>query len=193
VDQRQARRTAQMATGSALLGGGHLAGTAAVRAGEVLQRTGARLEQGSATAAPVVADAVGTAVETVVDAVGSAADAVGHVVGEVGAGLAGLLEEPGVRGGAALDALRGIPVGPPASVRRWPWALGAAVLGAAAGVAVALLAYRLQRPDAPGAQDPSEVPAVVDLAPHRPTAEQPVVPGPGVEPGAGETPAPSPA
>lgn len=67
------------------------------------------------------------------------------------------------RGDAALTALRGQRVGPPMAVRRWPWAVGAAVLGAAAGAAVALLVGRLVvGRDAPDAQDPSDLQAVVD-------------------------------
>lgn len=67
-----------------------------------------------------------------------------------------------VRGGAAWDALRGTPVGPPAAVRRWPWAVGAAVLGAGAGVAVALLVSKVVGQDAPDAQEPEDLQAVVD-------------------------------
>ena len=72
------------------------------------------------------------------------------------------VETTRVRGGAARDALRGTRVGPPSAVRRWPWALLAAVLGALAGSGVAVLVRRLQGQDAPDAQDPSELEAVVD-------------------------------
>ena len=71
-----------------------------------------------------------------------------------------VLEEAAARGGAAWDALRGERVGPPIAVRRWPWALAAAAVGAAAGVAVALVLRG--RPDAPGAQDPEDLEAVID-------------------------------
>ena len=47
-------------------------------------------------------------------------------------------------------------------VRRWPWALGAALAGAVGGAAVAYVAGRLQGPDAPGAQEPEQLQAVVD-------------------------------
>jgi hypothetical protein len=68
-----------------------------------------------------------------------------------------------VRGDAALTALRGERVGPPMAVRRWPWAVGAAVVGAAAGAGVALLVGRLlMGRDAPDAQDPGDLEAVVD-------------------------------
>jgi len=67
-----------------------------------------------------------------------------------------------VRGGAAWDAVRGARVGPPTAVRRWPWALAAAALGAAAGGAVAVLVRRLAGQDPPGAQEPEELEAVVD-------------------------------
>lgn len=72
-----------------------------------------------------------------------------------------------LRGGAAWDAVRGARVGPPTAVRRWPWALGAAVLGAVVGSAVAVLARRVGGQDAPGAQEPDELEAVVDR-PERP-------------------------
>jgi hypothetical protein len=67
-----------------------------------------------------------------------------------------------VRGGAAWDALRGGPVGPPVGVRRWPWAVGAALAGAAAGAAVAYLVTRIVGQDAPDAQEPEDLQAVVD-------------------------------
>ena len=73
-----------------------------------------------------------------------------------------------VRGGAAGTALRGSRVGPPTAVRRWPWALAAAILGAAAGSGVAVLVRRLEGQDAPDAQDPSELEAVVDRPASRP-------------------------
>ena len=76
--------------------------------------------------------------------------------------LTAALDEARVRGGAAWDALRGERVGPPVAVRRWPVALAAAVLGAAAGAAVAYLLRRLQPADPPDAQEPEELVAVVD-------------------------------
>lgn len=93
--------------------------------------------------------------------VARAVDAAGEVLGEV-------VDASLVRGGAALDALRGSRVGPPVAVRRWPWALGAAVLGAAAGAGVAYVLQRVVGQDAPGAQDPEDVQAVVDRAPEAP-------------------------
>ncbi len=53
----------------------------------------------------------------------------------------------------------------PRRSRRWPWAVAAAVAGAAAGAAVALLLQRLAGQDAPGAQEPEQLRAVVDPAP----------------------------
>lgn len=49
-----------------------------------------------------------------------------------------------------------------AVTRRWPWALGAAVLGAVVGGGVARLVRRVTGDDAPDAQDPDQVEAVVD-------------------------------
>lgn len=73
-----------------------------------------------------------------------------------------VLAEAAVRGGAAWDALRGERVGPPVAVARWPWAVAAAAGGAVAGAVVALAVRRLGRPDAPGAQDPADLKAVID-------------------------------
>jgi hypothetical protein len=73
-----------------------------------------------------------------------------------------ILTEASLRGGAAWDALRGERVGPPVAVPRWPWALAAAVVGAAAGIALALAVRRIDRPDAPDAQDPEDLEAVID-------------------------------
>jgi hypothetical protein len=47
-------------------------------------------------------------------------------------------------------------------LRRWPWALLAAVLGAVAGGVVALLVRRQLQADPPNAQEPHELRAVVD-------------------------------
>ena len=86
-----------------------------------------------------------------------------RVVEAVGEALGEALDVAAVRGDAAVTALRGDRVGPPLAVRRWPWAVGAAVLGAAAGAGVALLVGRLlMGRDAPDAQDPADLEAVVD-------------------------------
>lgn len=90
---------------------------------------------------------------------GQAADAAGAV-----------LETTLVRGAAAVDSLRGGPVGPPIAVRRWPWAVAAAIAGAAAGAAVAQLVGRLLGQDAPDAQEPEDVQAVVDRPGELPTS-----------------------
>ena len=83
---------------------------------------------------------------------------------ELSGELSAALDEARIRGGAAWDALRGERVGPPVAVRRWPVALTAALLGAAAGAAVAYLLRRLSPADAPDAQEPEELVAVVDRA-----------------------------
>jgi hypothetical protein len=86
------------------------------------------------------------------------------MVHEVPKRVGDVLEEGAVRGTAAVTALRGGRVGPPIAVRRWPWAVAAAVLGAAVGVAAAqLLGRLLLGQDAPGAQEPEDLEAVVDL------------------------------
>ena len=70
-----------------------------------------------------------------------------------------------VRGGGALQALRGGPVGPPLAGRRWPWAVLAGVLGALAGAATVVALRALMGRDAPDAQEPAALVAVVDRAP----------------------------
>jgi hypothetical protein len=70
-----------------------------------------------------------------------------------------VLDEAWARSTAAWDVLRGERV---VAVRRWPLAVGAAVAGAAAGVAVAYVVQRLHTQDPPGAVDPETVEAVVD-------------------------------
>ena len=50
----------------------------------------------------------------------------------------------------------------PEPVRRWRWALAAAVVGAAAGAAVAYAVRRVEGQDAPGAVEPEQLQAVVD-------------------------------
>lgn len=93
-------------------------------------------------------------------------DAVAHEVGRIAGhtveAVGSALDTSLVRGAAAVDALRGGPVRPPVGARRWPWAVVAAVAGAAAGAAVAMLVGRLIGQDAPDAQEPEDVQAVVD-------------------------------
>ena len=80
------------------------------------------------------------------------------------ADAAGLLDEAALRSSAAWDVLRGETVGPPAGHRRWPWAVLAALAGAAAGVGVAYALARVRTTDAPDAVDPTQVEAVIDRA-----------------------------
>lgn len=87
---------------------------------------------------------------------------VGRIAESTADAVGAVLETTLVRGGAAVDALRGGPVGPPIGPRRWPWAVAAAVAGAATGAAVAVLVRRVIGEDAPGAQEPEDVQAVVD-------------------------------
>ena len=92
-----------------------------------------------------MADGLAGEVAKVVDAVGDA------------------LDTGAVRGGAAWSALSRGHVDPPVAARRWPWAVVAAVAGAAAGVALANVAGRLLLGrDAPDAQDPADLEAVED-------------------------------
>lgn len=93
---------------------------------------------------------------------GTATNLTENVLPEVEETVREALAEAAVRGTAAWDALRGERVGPPVAVRRWPWALLAAALGAASGVAVVLVARRLRYRDAPDALEPEQVQAVID-------------------------------
>lgn len=72
--------------------------------------------------------------------------------------LEGVVDEVRERGSGAVEALAGR-----RPVRRWPWAVGAAVAGAAAGAGVALLVRTVLGEDAPGAQEPEQLQAVIDL------------------------------
>lgn len=68
---------------------------------------------------------------------------------------------PALRVRPALPALPPVRVGP--VPRRWPWAAGAAVLGAAAGAGLVAVLRRVVGEDAPDAQEPDDLQAVIDL------------------------------
>ena len=142
----------------------------------VRERAEPRLERVATTvgttAAPLVARAVDTASPYVDRAVVTARPVLLDLAGTAGE----VLDTSRVRGSAAWDALRGDRVGPPVAVRRWPWAVGAAVLGAAAGAAAALVVGRLVGTDAPDAQEPEDLEAVVDRPGDGPTAVPPAGP-----------------
>lgn len=171
---RRARR-AEDATQAATANVAVAAGSAATRAAGLFARAGSALEEHGRASAPAVGAAVGTAVGTALVGAetaraeagrfgNAASTAVRGFAAELVDTVQGLAEEPGVRGAAAFDALRGAPIGPPAGRRRWPWAMAAAVLGASAGVAVAVVLRRWGGTDAPDAQEPHELRAVVDVA-----------------------------
>lgn len=168
----RAQDAAQAATVSAATA----AAGAAARTAEVVQRAGVALEQHGHASAPSVGSAVGRGVDTAVETASTAREVavrVGTVaaaaVGELVHIVQGLVEEPGARGAAALDALRGAPVRPPLGRRRWPWAVAAAVAGASAGGAVAYALRTVEGTDAPDAQEPHELRAVVDVPAGRAT------------------------
>ncbi len=79
----------------------------------------------------------------------------GDVVRHWGEVVEGVVEEGRERAAAALAT-------PTRPSRRWPWAVTAAVAGAVAGAAVALAVRRVVGEDAPGAQEPEQLRAVVD-------------------------------
>lgn len=143
----------------------------AERAGELAERAGDLAERAGHRAAPVR--------DRVLDGAGELRVAAAPVLGEV-------LE----RGGAAWGALRGDAVGPRVAVRRWPWALGAAVAGALAGAVVAKLLSKVAPADAPGAQEPHELRAVVDSPAPTPSPSVPLPAREGQEVGGVPVPAP---
>ena len=85
----------------------------------------------------------------------------GAAVRQVVDALEGVVEDGRARAGTALAT---------SGARRWPWSVGAALLGAAAGAAVVLLARRVVGEDAPDAQEPEQLQAVVDVGPPLPPA-----------------------
>jgi hypothetical protein len=80
----------------------------------------------------------------------------GAVVKQLGEVLEGVVEDGRERALSAFGRT------PPPKRSRWPWAAGAVVAGAAAGAAVAFAVRRLVGQDAPGAQEPDQLRAVVD-------------------------------
>ena len=119
----------------------HVLGVAARTAREVGE------ERGRAAA-----DALGTAYGTVRER----ADAL-----PVSTVLEGVLEDARDRGVEVWHRLSGQPEPKPS---RWPWVAGALVGAAVAGAAVVVV-RRLLGDDAPGAQEPEQLQAVVDLPP----------------------------
>ena len=123
----------------------------------------------AATVAGLVAGAAAEGDREVTRAVRGSADLV--PASEV---LEGVLEDAFERGADAWAVLR-------RRRPRWSRAAGSAVLGAAVAVAVTVLARRLATRDAPGAEDPEQVQAVVDLAPPSPGAAAAVPAGASVD------------
>ena len=126
--------------------------------------------QAAATAAGLAAGAAAEALGVAVGAVSVAAAGGGREVARAvrsGADLVpapealeGVLEDAYERGAQAWDVLRGR-----RAPRRWPRTAGGAAVGAMVAVVLTVLVRRLATRDAPGAQDPEQVLAVVDLAP----------------------------
>ena len=138
---------------------------AASRAAEHAQAAAASAGLAAAAAAEALGVVAHAAAERGRSALDSATDALGGVARQsadrlpVPVVLEGVVEEAFGRGAEAWQALRGEPRRP---VRRWPWATGTAVAGAVLGVAAAMVYQRLAWRDAPGAQEPEELVAVVD-------------------------------
>ena len=150
------------------------------RAGELAETVGDRAGE----LAEELVQRAGPLRDRMLEGAGELAEAAGPLVGAATETVSGVLEDARERGGAAWVALRGERVGPPLAVRRWPWALGAALAGAAAGAVAAKLVRRLNPADAPGAQEPHELRAVVDTpAPEAPSGNGRPVPAPPRGPG----------
>ena len=111
-----------------------------------------------------LAERAGGLAERAVELSGPLRSRVADGAGELRIAAAPALGEALGRGGAAWGALRGEVVAPRGAARRWPWAVGAAVAGALAGAVVAKLMAKVAPADAPGAQEPHELRAVVDTA-----------------------------
>lgn len=181
---RGARTGAEFGTGLGTSVGssvGAAVGAGLAVAGPVVERVGEQVGERVEQATPYVEQALTRAGEQVVRVRENAgplvdrarAGAVPLAAATSGA-VSEVLDDARVRGGAAWEALRGDRVGPPVAVRRWPWALTAALVGASAGAALAYVLKRLGQSDAPGAQEPHEVQAVVDrAAPVAPMDDQP--------------------
>ncbi len=137
----------------------HVAGRGARTGAEVGAMVGAALGTAAEQVGQQAERAVGTLTEgysQVRDRVAAttAGQDAGALVREWADALEGVVEDGRDRA-AALLAVQ-------APVRRWPWAVGAAVLGATAGAAVALTVRRLVGRDAPDAQEPEHLRAVID-------------------------------
>ncbi|MBC7372906.1 MAG: hypothetical protein H7323_02820 [Frankiales bacterium] len=150
------------------------------RASELVETVGER----AGVLAQDLTQRAGPLRDRVFEGAGELAETAGPLVGAAAETVSGVLEEARERGGAAWDVLRGERVGPPLAVRRWPWALGAAVAGAVAGAVAVKLLRTIAPADAPGAQAPHELRAVVDTPTHdvapgngRPTPAPPVTGG----------------
>lgn len=94
--------------------------------------------------------------------------------------IGGYAEQGRERGGSLLTSASRSVSGRTRPQRRWPWAISAALLGAAAGAAVAFVVRSLLGSDAPDAQEPEELRAVVDLG--TPVPEPVPLPEPAVDP-----------
>jgi len=145
---------AREGAGPALASAAELAGRAREGAGPALATAGELAGRARESAGPALA----TAAEAASRARESARPALASAVERAGPAF----DDARVRSTAAWDALRGERVGPPAAVRRWPWAVGAAVAGAVLAGLVAALLRRVNPPDPLGAQEAHEVEAVVD-------------------------------
>ncbi len=142
-----------------------LAGRAREVAVELADRAGPYADRalvGARDAAVELADRAGPYADRARDSAVELRSTAGPAVAAAALSAGGALDTARSRSADALTVLRGDRVGPPSSLRRWPWALAAAVAGAAAGALVVSVLRRVAPGDAPGAQEPHELRAVVD-------------------------------
>ena len=144
----------------------------------------------SAQAATVLAAGYGTARDRVADLDTDAltrqwAHVLEGVVQE-GRERAGALRHSGAGGRRTRRAVTVLPGRRrPVTRRGLPWAVGASLAGAAGGVALALVVRRVLGQDAPDAQEPEQLRAVVDAGPGAsPVARPSVASGPATATGA---------
>jgi hypothetical protein len=155
IDMEQGRHAAERAQGHAGAAA-EQAGLAAVAAGEVLSAVAGSAREVVGVRGKQAAEGLAAAYEAVRDRADNL---------PVPLLLEGVLEDARDRGYDVWEAVGG---SRPKRASRYPWARGGAVAGALLGITAAMAVRRLLRGDAPGAQDPDQVQAVVDPAPFAP-------------------------
>lgn len=152
IDTEQGRAAAERAQSHAAAAA-EQAGLAAAAAGEALSVV-------AGTAREVVGERGKQAAEGLAAAYEAVRERADNL--PVGVVLEGVLEDARERGYDVWEAVGG---SRPKRRSRYPWAPRAAVVGGILGVVAAVAVRALRKGDAPGAQEPEQVRAVVDPAP----------------------------